>query len=118
VHQVGDLLNQAALATLLDLVGKLGDDDRLLALTDRLYVRAGLHPDATATGLVGLSDARAPEDDPAGGEVRTLDVLHQALGADRWVVDVGNNRLDRLSQVVGRDVGRHPDGDAGGAVDE
>ena len=34
------------------------------------------------------------------------------------VVDVGDDRVDRLAQVVRRDVGRHPDRDAGGAVHE
>ena len=34
------------------------------------------------------------------------------------VGDVGLDRADRLAQVVRRDVGRHPDRDPGGAVDQ
>ena len=43
---------------------------------------------------------------------------HQPLEVDLGVLDVGLDGADRLGQVVGRDVGRHPDRDPGGAVDE
>ena len=78
VDEVGDLLDQAAVAALLDLVGQLGDDDRLLALGQRLDVRLGADADAAAAGLVGVADALPAEDRPAGREVRALDVPHQA----------------------------------------
>ena len=73
---------------------------------------------AAAAGLVGVADAAVPDDDAAGGEVGALDVAHQALHVDRRVVDVRDHRVDRLAQVVRRDVGGHPDRDAGRAVDE
>ena len=57
VHEVGDLPDQAAVAALLDQEGQLGDDDRLLALRERLDVRARLHAHAAAAGLVGVADA-------------------------------------------------------------
>ena len=118
VHHVGDLLDQAAVAALLDHVGQLGDDDRLLALLERLDVRAGLEPDPSPAAGVGLADAARPQDDPAGGEVGALQVLHQALDVDLGVVDVGDRGADRLAQVVGRDVGRHPHRDPLRAVDQ
>ncbi len=68
--------------------------------------------------VFSVPDARAAEDDPAGGEVRALDVPHQALDLDVGVVDVGDRRVDRLAQVVRRDVRRHPHRDPRGAVDE
>ena len=79
VDEVGDLLDQAAVAALLDHERQLGDDDRLLALRERLDVRARLHAHAPAAGLVGVADALAAEDDPAGREVRALDVRHQPV---------------------------------------
>ncbi len=118
MDEIGDLLDQIALAALLDHVGQLGDDDRLLALPDRLDVRARLHSDPAAPGLVGLADPGAAEDDPAGRKVRPLDVPHQPLDADLGVVDVRDHGRDRLTKVVRRDVRRHPDGDPGGAVDQ
>ncbi len=115
--EVGDLRHQAAVAELLDRERELGDDDRLLAPPQRLDVGAGADLDAAAAGLVGVADPLAAHD-PAAGEVGTFDVLHQPGHVDRRVVDVGGDRAGDLAQVVRRDVGRHPDGDAGGAVDQ
>ena len=116
--EVGDLLDQAAVAALLDHERQLGDDDRLLALLQRLDVGARLDAHAAAAGLVRVPDARPAEDDPAGGEVGALDVLHQPVEVDLGVLDVGDRRVDHLAQVVRRDVRRHADRDARGAVDE
>ncbi len=69
VDEVGDLLDQPTVAALLDHEGQLRDDDRLLALLQRLDVCARLDTHATAAGLIRVADALAPEDDPAGGEV-------------------------------------------------
>ena len=74
VDEVGDLLDQPAVAALLHRVGQLGDDERLLALRQRLDVRARLHAHAAAAGLVGVADALPAEDDAAGREVGALDV--------------------------------------------
>ncbi len=116
--ELGDLDDQPALAALLDLVGQLGDDDRLLALGQRLDVRLGLDPDLAATGRVGVADPLGAEDDAAGREVRPLEVLHQPVEVDVRVVDERDRGVDRLADVVRRDLGRHADGDARGAVDE
>ena len=90
--QVGDLLDEAAVAALLDHEGQLGDDDRLLAAADVLDRRLRAHAHAAAAGLVGVADALPAEDDAAGREVRAGDVLHQLLGRDRRVVDEGDRR--------------------------
>ena len=119
---LGDLLDQTAAVAppvaLVDLVGHLGDDDRLLALAQRLDVRAAADHHSTTPGLVGVADPTVPDDHPAGREVRPLEVAHEPLDVDRGVVDVGDDRIGRLAQVVRRDVRGHADGDAGGAVDK
>ena len=56
-------VDQAAVAALLDHERQLGDDDRLLALLQRLDVRARLHAHPPAAGLVGVADAAVAEDD-------------------------------------------------------
>jgi hypothetical protein len=43
---------------------------------------------------------------------------HQPLEVDLGLLDVGAHGADHLAEVVRGDVGRHPDRDAGGAVDE
>ena len=78
----------------------------------------GLQPDPAASGRVRVADPAASEDHPSGREVRALHVLHQALDVDLGVVDVRDHRVDRLAQVVRRDVRRHPDRDPRRAVDE
>ena len=118
VDELGDLLDERALAALLDHEGQLGDDDRLLALGQRLGVGARAHADAAAAGLVGVADALPAEDDPARREVGALDVLHQLLDGDRRVVDERDDRVGDLAEVVRRDVRGHADGDARRAVDE
>ena len=118
VHEVGDLLDEAAVAALLDHVGQLGDDDRLLAVRERLGVGAGPHADAAAAGLVGIADARHAQDRAAGREVGALDVAHEADRVDVVVLDVGGHGAGDLAQVVRRDVRRHADRDARRAVDE
>ena len=115
-RQLGDRLDQVRLV---DLVGDLGDDDlrpaRRLLLLDH-GPRA--HDDAAAAGLVGLLDALAAVDVPAGREVRALDHLPELRDGGVGVVDQQLDRLGDFLEVVRRDVGRHADRDAGRAVDE
>ena len=117
-HELGDLGDEAVVAALLDRVGQLGDDQRLLALVDLLDVGLGADLDLAAAGLVGVADARAAHDDAGGREVRALDVGQQLVERDRRVVQEGDRRADDLFEVVRRDVGGHADGDAGAAVDQ
>ncbi len=116
--QVRDLLDQPPVAALLDHVGELGNDDRVLAALERLDVRLRAHPDRASSRGVGIADPVGAHDRAAAGEVRALDVLHQTLEVDPGIVDVGLDGADRLAQVVRGDVGRHSDRDPGGAVGE
>ena len=118
VDEVGDLLDHAAVAALLDAVGQLGDDDRALAAAELLDVGAGAHDDAAAAGAVGVADPGAADDDRAGREVGALEVLHQVVDVGVGLVDQLHDGVDRLAEVVRRHVRRHPDGDPGRAVDE
>ncbi len=122
LNDLGDLLDQAravvAPVALGHLVGQLGDDDRLLAPPDVLGVGLALHDDPAPAGLVGVLDPLPALDDPARGEVGALDVLHEPGDVDERVVDEGHHAVDHLGEVVRRDVRGHPDGDAGGAVDQ
>ena len=62
-------------------------------------------PDFPTAGIImGRSGIRAAYDDARRGEVRSLDVLHQARQVDVRVLDVSNTAVDHVAQVVGRDV--------------
>ncbi len=112
-HQLGHLLLHRRLV---HLVGHFGDDDRLAVLAHRLERHLGPHDDRAAAGLVGGADAGAAEDDAAGGEIRPVDELHQLRHAEMRLVDQRDRGVDHLAEIVRRDVGRHADGDAAGAV--
>ena len=55
---------------------------------------------------------------PAVGKSGPLDVLHQAGQVDVRVLDIGHTAVNDLTQVVGRDVGSHTNGNALTAVDQ
>ena len=116
LDQLGDLLDQPRLV---QLVGDLGDDDGVATarvVGDHLGARP--HVDAPAPGAVGLDDAQAAVDDAAGREVRARDDLDQVVDLERRVVDQRQAGPDHLAEVVRRDIGRHADRDARGAVDQ
>ena len=116
VHQLGHALLQRLLV---DLVGQLVDDDRLaLAAVDVLEVALGAHHDLAAAGAVAVLDAVDAVDDAGGGEVGRRHDLHQLVDAGLGVAQQVQAGVDHLVQVVRRNVGRHADRDAAGAIDQ
>ena len=114
-HQFGDPLDQRRLV---DLVGNLADDQRLAILAQLLDRDLGAHDDRAAAGRVSGADAGPTDDGGARREVGAGNVLHQFVERDVGLVHHRQQAVDRLAEVVGRDVGRHADRDAAGAVDE
>ncbi len=94
------------------LIGKLGDDDGGAPLANLLDVADGPDLHGSATGGQGFFDTRCSDQEAAGGEIWALDELEQLLGGGVGVVDDVDGGVDHLAEVVGRDVGGHPDGDA------
>ena len=115
VHQLGDLRDQHGLV---DHVRDFRHDDALTAVLHRLDLRLRAGDDAAAAGGVGVVNALSAEDDAAGREIRTLDALHQLLRGHIRVFDHLHHAVDDLAEVVRRDVRRHADRNAGGAVDQ
>ena len=66
--------------------------------------------------FIGGPQLRCVEQDAAGGKVRGGEDLHQLVHGDIRVVDLGDDRVDALPQVVGRDVGGQTHGNAARAV--
>ena len=89
---------------------------RSLRISSNSVLRAD--GDAVAAGFEGLADAGAADDDAAGGEIRAGDDLHQLVEADVGVGDQSEGGVDDLGRIVRRNIGRHADGDAVGAVDQ
>ena len=114
VDQFGDPFDQLGLVHL-ERDG-VHDDGRPARLFVFLDGRGGPHGDHAAAGLVRGAHPGAAVDERAGREIRTRYVLHQLRGAERVVLDQGQQRGDDLAEIVGRDVRRHADRDAGRAV--
>jgi hypothetical protein len=118
LDELGDLLDDPAFTALADAVRKLRDDDRRPTAAELLDVGAPADDDPAPARAVRVADPRAADDDTAGREVWALDQLAEPLDVDGGVVDHGDDPVNHLADVMRRDVRRHPDGDAGGAVDE
>ncbi len=103
---------------LVDLIGQLGDDDADAVLAELLELRAGAENELAAAGGVGGADTRAAHDDAPCREVGACDVGHQIGEGGLRIVEHADAGVDDLGEVMGRDIGRHTDGDTGRAVDE
>src|SRR5699024_10121291 len=113
LYLVGDVLDQVPLV---HLVGKLCNNNPYSVLAELLEI--GLGPDyhLAPAGGVGGTDAASAHDNASRGEVRAGDMLHKVRQAAIRVIQLADAGVDDLPQVVGRDVGGHTHGDAGGAV--
>ncbi len=67
-------------------------------------------------GAVGLADAGPTADEARGREIGARDALHQPfqplVGREVGALDEEREPVHDLAEVVGRDLGRHPDRDA------
>jgi len=113
LHLDGDLFEQGGLV---DLVGDLGDDDRLAPARMRLHRVAAAYRDLTPARGVRSLDAGAAADDPARREVRSRNVLHELEDREVRVAGEPDERLAHLAQVVRGNGRGHAHGDSGGAV--
>ena len=113
--ELGDFLDETRLV---DLIRELRDEDARLSAAHRLDVGACAHFDDTAAGRIRLADLLGAEDEARGREIGAFDDAHEFLDGGLGIVDEHQRAVDDLDHVVRRDVGRHADGDARGAVDE
>ena len=116
VNELNNLFNQPHL---IDLVGQFGDHNRLPAvLLGDLDQRAGPNDHLATTRQISLTDAFISVNDAAGREVGRNHMLHEIRDFKLRVPDERNHTVDHLAEVLRRNIGRHPDGDAGCAVDK
>ncbi len=106
-------------------VGDLCDHNAVAAAAHLFDVGARLHlnsPPAATIGLLQSALLNAINHNAASGEIGAFDETHQLLNADVVnpfpVLQHVHQGVNHLPQVVRRDAGRHPHGDAGDAVDQ
>ena len=114
-HQFGDALDHGGLV---DLVGNLGDDDRLAVLADGFDRNLAAHHDRAAAKMIGRADALPPQDDAAGRKIRARDDVDKFVDRQRWIIDQRGARIDHLAEIVRRDVCGHADRNAASAIDQ
>ena len=68
--------------------------------------------------MIGAADAGLAQDDAAGGEIRARHDGDEVVDADHRIVDQRDAGVDQFAEIVRRNIGRHADGDAAGAVDQ
>ena len=104
---------------MLDLVGKLGNDDPVRPAVRLLHRPAGAQAEAAASGIVGRDEVFARLGEHAAG--REVGPGHpfaqRGRGGLRMFEEI-ESRIANLAHIVGRDAGGHADGDSGGAVGE
>ena len=115
-EQLGNAGDEARLR---NLIGDLGDHDLIGAAAGVLGVPARAQTEAAAPGLVGLHDLLARlDDDAAGRQIGPGHEVDQLVGGGVGELDQMQRRIAELARIVRRDIGRHADGDARGAIGE
>ena len=107
-HELTELLEQALAV---HLVGNLADHDRrlaVLAIFDRALRANGKR---AAARLIRIENALLPHDNATSGEIRAGQRGHELFGRDVGVVEHHAGGVDRLAEIVRRDVRRHADCD-------
>ena len=115
VDKVRQLLEQWLLG---ELVGDFGKDDLAAAILELFDLVLGPDDDPAPAGSISLLDAHPPANRRACGKIRTRKELHDRIEIDQRVVDIGDQSVADLAQIMRRDRGRHPHGDATRAIDQ
>ena len=74
--------------------------------------------DGTLALAICRTRAAGAEDERTSWKVGGRDNFNQLINSYRWIIDIGQARLDHFTQIVRRDVGRHADSDAASAIDQ
>ncbi|MNP15945.1 hypothetical protein D3C76_1083200 [compost metagenome] len=81
-----------------------------------LNINLGPHGDSAPAGIVRGADALAADDIAAGREVRPLDKGHEIHGCGIRELDHVLQPVYYLTQIMGRNIRRHPYGNTGNTV--
>ena len=93
-------------------------DDNLLDGLLLLDFRLAADDDAALSGFKGFPDSFDSLNDSSGWKIRTLYVFHQLIQRAVRMLDTIHSCIDRLAQIVRRDVGRIPGSDPRNTIDE
>ena len=102
-HEASDILDKLGLV---NAIWNLGYDD-LVVVRVGLNLGLGTHHNASTARLIGVAHATHTIYITAGGEVRSLYILHQVLRGKLGIVDISYTCIDYLAKVMSRHIGSH-----------
>ena len=115
LHQGRDFLDHA-IASLLE--GNFGDDDSRPALFRFLDLTAGSNDNRAAAGVERTPNRLSSADNPPGWKIGTRHHRHQLIDRNIRIVEHHDQGIANLTQIVGRNRGRHADRDPVGTVNQ
>ena len=113
-HHLGDRLNQLGLIYAI----RYFSNHNLVMLVARFNIGLGTQYDSAASGLVSVLYTLQTHDIGSGGEVGTLDILHQVFVAQLVIVYKSHTSINNLAQVMSGNVGGHTYGNTGCSVNK
>ena len=105
-------------ALLVHLIGNFGEHEVFASVAAGFDLVARAHDDGAPARAVGLVDAGPSHDQGAGRKVRPGQQLHDVFERGVRLPDQRKAGVDHFAQIVRRNVGRHADSNAAGAVDQ
>ena len=116
LDQLGHRLHQGGLIRLIRQLG----NHYLVAAGPVVTFDAGLGSNhyLTVPGSVGIIYPFPPQDDTRRGEVGSLDKLEKVINRRLGIIDEKGNGVTHLTEVMRRNIGRHPHGNPGTAVEQ
>ena len=104
------------------MIRQFGDDDGIAIRAplglNRLNICHPPHRHRTPACGVGFADAAAAQNLAPGWEIGAGDQGQQLALFQIRIGDQGQQAINQFGEVVGRDVGGHPHGNAGGTVEQ
>ena len=104
MHQLGNLLNQSRLV---HRIGNLGYYDSLTVFLPVFDFGLGPYPQLAPTSMIGRTNSADTHDLCTGGKVRSRNIFHQFVNGNLRVVNQGDDTVDNLPKVMGRNIGGH-----------
>ena len=103
---------------LIDAIGDFGCYNAGSAMGHFFKMGTGTHFQLAPTGGISSTNTAASHNQTAGWEIRSFDVLTDFIQTCFRIVNDMADAVNHFGQVMGRHVGSHTDGNAGGAVDQ
>ena len=102
-YLIGNILYKL---TLIDLIRKLRNYDTVAAL-ELFKLGTGADDNLAAAGSICLTDTAAAHDNTLGGEIGTLNILHQVAKISFGIVKNADAGINNFLQIVRRNIGSH-----------